>query len=55
MLENCTELVGLYRKHFEKLREVYDRALVNNNFESLVVYSGEIKTRFQDDTVIKQS
>ena len=49
MLENCTELVGLYRKHFEKLREVYDRALVNNNFESLVVYSGEIKTRFQDD------
>ncbi|MDC0000213.1 Xaa-Pro dipeptidase [Porticoccaceae bacterium] len=38
-----------YTKHFSYLREVYDRALLNSNFESLVVYSGEIKKRFQDD------
>ena len=38
-----------YDAHFNHLREVYDRALKNHNFESLIVYSGAIKNRFQDD------
>lgn len=38
-----------YDAHFNHLREVYDRALENHNFESLIVYSGAIKKRFQDD------
>lgn len=41
-----------YDSHFNRLREVYDRALGNHNFESLLVYSGEIKHRFQDDMPI---
>ncbi|MDB9952699.1 Xaa-Pro dipeptidase [Porticoccaceae bacterium] len=43
------QLSTLYANHFIRLRENYDRALANHQFESLVVYSGEIKTRFQDD------
>jgi len=44
-----SQIAQSYDAHFNHLREVYDRALINNHFESLVIYSGEIKTRFQDD------
>lgn len=42
-------LTKAYSKHFDRLREIYDRALRHHRFESLFVYSGEIKNRFQDD------
>lgn len=48
-LTDDTILSETYAEHFDKLRETYDRALVNHHFESLVIYSGEIKNRFQDD------
>ena len=42
-------LTDHYAAHFKSLREVYDRALENHRFESLIVYSGEMKKQFQDD------
>ena len=34
-----------YENHFKTIRDVYDRALENNNFDSLIIYSGEIKQK----------
>ena len=49
MPDKNTEIQKLYASHFDALRQVYDRALDNHQFDTLVVYSGEIKKRFQDD------
>lgn len=38
-----------YEKHFEALSRVYNKALINHNFDSLIVYSGDILLRNQDD------
>ena len=44
-----SQIAQSYDAHFNHLREVYDRALDNHRFESLIVYSGAIKKQFQDD------
>jgi Xaa-Pro dipeptidase len=44
-----SQLAQSYDAHFNHLREVYDRALDNHHFESLIVYSGAIKKQFLDD------
>jgi len=49
LLAGSSFLSESYGNHFNTLREVYNRALTNHHFESLLVYSGEIKNRFQDD------
>lgn len=38
-----------YRDHFLSLRKAYDQALSNHRFDKLIVHSGGIKKRFQDD------
>ena len=38
-----SQIAQSYDAHFNHLREVYDRVLENHNFESLIVYSGDIK------------
>ena len=38
-----------YADHFKTLREVYDRALENHHFDTLIIYSGGIKKQFLDD------
>ncbi len=38
-----------YADHFSHLQKRYDRALENHRIDKLLVYSGAVKTRFQDD------
>ena len=38
-----------YKDHFETLRRVYDQALNHHDFDKLIVYSGDILLRHQDD------
>lgn len=39
----------LYHDHFDTLRERYDRALENHQFDQLLIYSGALKMQFLDD------
>ena len=48
-IDRQSQIAQSYDAHFNHLREVYDRALDNHQFEQLIVYSGAIKNRFQDD------
>ena len=47
LLAEGSLLVGSYINHFNGFREVYDRVLVNNHYESLVICSSEIKSNFK--------
>jgi len=40
---------GLFIEHMQILRERYDRALENHQFDQLLVYSGALKMQFLDD------
>lgn len=38
-----------YIEHFQQLRRIYDRALDRHQFDQLLIYSGQVKSRFLDD------
>ena len=39
----------LYKDHFLRLKEIYQRALNNHNIDQLIIFSGEVKKKFRDD------
>ena len=51
MKENTINVDRLYTEHFEHLKTVYERALTNHQFSSLIVFSGTIKKQIFDDMV----